>query len=108
VGWERRAAARVVECGLFARRAFTAGNAVVGLQNIAMYALLFQLPIFFEQVRGIRSGTSGRSISGMMVAPVALPPVGGRLAERFGSRVIAFLGCLVSLTGVFLLVKVSM
>lgn len=107
VVWERRAVAPVVDLRLFGRRGFAAGNAVVGLQNLAMYALLFQLPIFFEQVRGIHSGTTGRAIIGMMIAMVVLAPVGGRLAERFGARPIAFAGCLVSLAGVFLLADFS-
>jgi MFS family permease len=74
--------------------AFAAGNAVVGLQNLAMYALLFQLPIFFEQVRGIHSGTTGRSLIGMMIAMAVCAPLGGRLAERLGARLVALVGCL--------------
>lgn len=103
VVWERRVPSPVLDLRMFGRRAFAAGNAVVGLQNLAMYALLFQLPIFFEQVRGVRSGTTGRSLTGMMIAMVVFAPVGGRLTERFGPRRIAFAGCLVSLAGVLLL-----
>jgi len=107
VGWERRAAAPIMDLRLFAHRPFAAGNAVVGLQNLAMYALLFQLPIFFEQVRGIHSGTTGRALIGMMVAMVVFAPVGGRLAERFGARTIAVLGSIVSLAGALLLANFS-
>lgn len=107
VAWERRAPEPVMDLRLFARRAFAAGNAVIGLQNLAMYALLFQLPIFFEQVRGIHSGTVGRVVIGMMLAMVAFAPLGGRLAERFGARRMAVLGCLTSLAGVFLLADVA-
>ena len=107
VAWERRAVAPVVDLRMFARRAFAAGNAVVGLQNLAMYALLFQLPIFFEQVRGIHSGKTGRALIGMMIAMVVFAPLGGRLAERFGARLIALLGCLVSLAGLFVIADFS-
>lgn len=107
VAWERRTAAPVMELGLFTRRAFAAGSAVVGLQNLAMYALLFQLPIFFEHVRGVPSGTTGRTLIAMMVAMVVCAPMGGRLAERFGARRIALLGCLVSIAGVLALVEVA-
>ncbi len=107
IAWEWRAVAPVMELRMFARRAFAAGNAVVGLQNLAMYALLFQLPIFFEQARGIHSGSTGRVLIGMMVAMVVFAPVGGRLAERFGARPIAFLGCLVSLGGLFAIADFS-
>jgi MFS family permease len=107
VAWELRAASPVVDLRMFARREFAAGNAVVGLQNLAMYALLFQLPIFFEQVRGIPSGNTGRSLIGMMLAMVVFAPLGGRLAERFGTRRIAFLGCLVSLAGLLAIADFS-
>jgi MFS family permease len=105
--WERGAAAPVLDLRLFLNREFAAGSAVVGLQNLAMYALLFQVPIFFEQVRGLHAGTIGRVVIGMMAAMVACAPLGGRLAERFGARVIAVLGCLVSLAGVLLLADFS-
>ena len=107
VVWERRVVAPVVDLRMFARREFAAGNAVVGFQNLAMYALLFQLPIFFEQVRGIRSGATGRALIGMMIAMVVFAPLGGRLAERFGARLIAFLGCLVSLAGLLVIADFS-
>jgi MFS family permease len=103
VVWERRAAEPIMELRMFTRREFVAGCSVVGLQNLAMYALLFQLPIFFVQLRHIPAGTIGRSIIGMMIAMVVMSPIGGRLAERFGARPIALLGCVVSITGVWTL-----
>ena len=70
VFWEQRVAEPVLDLGMFRKRSFAAASAVIGLQNLAMYALLFQLPIFFEQVRGTEAGTTGRSIIGMMIAMV--------------------------------------
>ena len=101
--WEQRAVEPVMNLGLFRIRSFTAANLVIGLQNLAMYALLFQLPIFFEQVRGLPAGVTGRSIIGMMLAMVVFAPVGGRLAERIGTRFTVFAGTLSSLAGVLLL-----
>ncbi len=103
VAWERHAVEPVLDLRLFLNRRFSAANAVIGLQNLAMYALLFQLPVFFEQVRGVKPGVTGRSIIAMMIAMVVFAPVGGRLSERIGARVTVFSGCLLSLAGVFLL-----
>jgi MFS family permease len=103
VWWERRVAAPVVDLRLFTRRAFVGGSVVVGLQNLAMYALLVQVPLFFEQVRGLPAGAIGRALLAMMVPMVVLAPVSGRLAERFGVRRMAVLGCAVSLAGVLAL-----
>jgi MFS family permease len=103
VVWEQRAFAPVLDLRLYLDRSFAAGNAVVGLQNLAMYALLFQLPIFFEQVRGVEPGVTGRTIIGMMVAMVACAPIGGLLSERIGARTTAFAGSLTSLAGLSLI-----
>ena len=102
VWWERRVAEPVLDLGLFLRRTFAASSAVIGLQNLAMYALLFQLPIFFEQVRDVEAGITGRTIIGMMIAMVVFSPLGGRVSESVGIRTTAFVGTLTSLAGLYL------
>jgi predicted MFS family arabinose efflux permease len=101
VVWERRVAHPVLDLQLYTRPTFAAGNAVIALQNLAMYALLFQLPIFFEQVRGVEAGLTGRTIIGMMIAMVVCAPIGGRLSERLGAKVTVFVGSLVCLSGIY-------
>ena len=103
VWWERRVAEPVLDLGLFMQPTFAASSAVVGLQNLAMYALLFQLPIFFEQVRNVEAGITGRTIIGMMIAMVVFSPLGGRVSESVGVRTTAFVGTLTSLAGLYLL-----
>jgi MFS family permease len=103
VFWERRVAQPVLDLALFRERTFTAASMVTGLQNLAMYSLLFQLPIFFEQVRSVEPGTIGRTIIAMMVAMIICSPIGGRVSERAGARATALAGTLTSLLGVFLL-----
>ena len=102
VWWERRVAEPVLDLGLFLRPTFAASSAVIGLQNLAMYALLFQLPIFFEQVREVEAGITGRTIIGMMIAMVVFSPLGGRVSESVGIRTTAFVGTLTSLAGLYL------
>lgn len=102
VWWERRVEDPVLDLGLFLRPTFAASSAVIGLQNLAMYALLFQLPIFFEQVRDVEAGITGRTIIGMMIAMVVFSPVGGRVSESVGIRATVFVGTLTSLAGMYL------
>ncbi len=99
VWWERRVAEPVLDLRLFRRPAFAAKNAVIGLQNLAMYALLFQLPIFFEQVRNVEAGGTGRTIIAMMIAMVVCAPLGGWVSEWVGARTTALVGTLTSLAG---------
>ena len=103
VWWERRVEEPVLDLRLFLQPTFAASSAVIGLQNLAMYALLFQLPIFFEQVRGVEAGTTGRIIVGMMIEMVVFSPLGGRVSESVGIRTTAFVGTLTSLGGLYLL-----
>src|SRR5262249_24984681 len=46
--WERRAASPVIDFSLLKRGAFLGGTLIIALQNMAMYPLLFQLPVFFD------------------------------------------------------------
>lgn len=99
--WERRVEEPVLDLALFRQPTFSAASAVIGLQNLAMYSLLFQLPIFFEQVRGVEPGITGRTIIAMMIAMVVFSPIGGRVSEAIGARLTAFAGTLISLAGVY-------
>jgi len=103
VRWERRVAQPVLDLALFRKRTFAAASMVTGLQNLAMYSLLFQLPIFFEQVRSVEPGTIGRTIIAMMIAMIICSPLGGRVSERAGARATALAGTLTSLLGVYVL-----
>ena len=102
VWWEQRVEEPVLDLRLFLQPTFAASSAVIGLQNLAMYALLFQLPIFFEQVRTTEAGITGRTIIGMMIAMVIFSPLGGRVSESVGIRTTAFVGTLTSLAGLYL------
>lgn len=96
---ELRAAHPVLDPRLFRNRGFAAGSAVIGIQNFAMYGLLFQLPQFFEKVRGAPPKSVGHVLFYMMIAMFSMSFVGGRLTDRFGSRNAALLGSGVVLAG---------
>ncbi len=100
--WGRHVRDPVLDLALFRSRPFAAASAIIGLQNLAMYALLFQLPLFFEQVRDVPAGTSGRVVVAMMLAMVAFSPLGGRVAERIGPRLTVIAGSSLTLYGVYL------
>lgn len=102
VRWERTVEEPVLDLRLFRERTFSSASLVIGLQNLAMYSLLFQLPIFFEQVRGVEPGIVGRSIIAMMLAMVVCSPLGGRISEIAGARATAFGGTVTSILGVYL------
>ena len=97
--WERRAANPVIDPSLFRIRAFAAGVSVVGLQNLAMYALLFELPLVLSRAFGGDARTSGRTLLALTLAMVAGSLSGSRLVARLGSRGASLVGGAVALLG---------
>jgi MFS family permease len=97
--WERRAADPVIDPSLFRTRAFAAGVSVIGLQNLAMYALLFELPIVLSRAFAADAKTSGRTLLALTAAMVAGSMSSGRIVGRFGERRSAIAGSSLALAG---------
>jgi MFS family permease len=98
---ERRTDSPVVDFALLKRRAFFAGASIIALQNMAMYPLLFQLPVFFDRVRNLGARPMGQALLALTLAMVVSSLGGGRLAERLGARAQTLLGSLVALAGLY-------
>jgi predicted MFS family arabinose efflux permease len=98
---ERRAASPVVDFALLKRRPFFGGASIIALQNMAMYPLLFQLPVFFDRVRGLGARPMGQALLALTLAMMVSSVGGGRLAERLGARAQTLLGSLVALAGLY-------
>jgi MFS family permease len=93
----------VLDPDLFLVRAFAAGAVVVALHNLAMYALVFQLPLLLGGLLGSSSAEVGRVLLGMLISMVLCAPLGGRVSERFGARAVAVAGTTLALGGILLL-----
>lgn len=100
---ERHAADPVVAFGIFRARAFTAGTLLICLQNLVMYALLFELPLVLEALFDLGARETGQLLICLMVAMVLMSLVAGRLTERLGPRNLAVSGSLACLTGMAIL-----
>jgi MFS family permease len=84
VRMQRRSAQPLVDPALFSNRAFAAGCAIVGLQNLAMYALLFQLPYLLDLLYQAGPEESGHYMTAFMVSMMGASLAGGRVAEKAG------------------------
>jgi MFS family permease len=98
---ERKAASPVVDFSLFTRRTYVGAGAIIALQNMAMYPLLFQLPVFFDRVRHLGARSMGQALLALTVAMMAGSVVGGRLTESIGARVQTLVGSLLALAGLW-------
>lgn len=100
---ELRVSDPVLDVRLFNRRAFAAGSAIVGLQNLAMYSMLFLLPFFLA-----RGGTSPSATGAVLllftISMVLASPVGGRLSDAIGARSVAVAGAVLATLGAALFV----
>ena len=101
--WERRAENPVIDPALFRVRAFAAGVSVIGLQNLAMYALLFEIPQVLAKAFKADSATSGRALLWLTLAMVTGSLGGGRIANRFGARRCALVGASLAVAGMSVL-----
>jgi EmrB/QacA subfamily drug resistance transporter len=101
--WERRPADPVLSFALFRSLPFSAGTALIGLQNLVMYALLFELPLVLEKLFHLDARQVGQLLIYLMAAMVVTSLVAGRLTDRVGPRPLAVTGSLGCLAGVLLL-----
>ena len=89
----------VLNLALFRARGFTPAVTTVLLSNLTMYTLLLSLPVFL-----IGWGNWDDEHVGLLLAGLSLPmfffsPLGGRLSDRSGRRLPAFLGTILIALG---------
>jgi MFS family permease len=101
--WERRTQDPVVDLALFRSAPFAAGSLVICLQNLVMYALLFELPLVLSELFTLDAQAVGRLLTFLTVAMVATSLVAGRLTDRIGPRPVAVCGALLCLAGLAVL-----
>ena len=101
--WEKFTLNPLIDMQLFRRRPFVISGAIYGLQNLSMYALLFQLPFLLQEWYLLDAGKIGQILLMMMIFMVFLSPVGGRMGEHFGARITILSGLCASVTGLIML-----
>ncbi|HKG95797.1 MAG TPA: MFS transporter [Gemmatimonadaceae bacterium] len=89
---ERRAPNPVVDLGLFRDRAFVSALASTLLGTLALFAVSFLLPFYFEELRGFSTAHSGWRLTPLPLAIAVVAPTAGAVADRLNSRWLAPLG----------------
>jgi DHA2 family multidrug resistance protein-like MFS transporter len=79
VAWERRVRARrgqpLVDLSLFSSAGFTWGTLLTTLVNFALFGILFAMPLYFQDIRGLDALGSGLRL---------LPMIGGMVVGMIG------------------------
>ena len=92
-GWaflvlERRISHPMVDLTLFRSRAFSGGVGSAVMAYMSLFAVMFTLPFYLLQVRGLAPATAGLILTATPVAMALLSPFAGRMSDRWGSRVL--------------------
>lgn len=103
VFWERRIPEPVLDFRLFARSRFAAGSFISATQNLAMYALIFQMPFIFRDLSDLPQTSVGFAMLALTAGMVIFAPLGGRVSRIIGPRLTVVIGGLMSMVGVALL-----
>ena len=99
IWWQGRTPQPLINLKLFSDRSFSAGCAIVALQNLGMYALLFQLPYLLKLLYQFGPEQSGHYMTIFMVSMMVASLLGGRLAEIIGVRMTCMAGSLIAMAG---------
>jgi nitrate/nitrite transporter NarK len=91
--------APVIELGLFRARSFAVANAGMFAFSTAFYALLLCNVLFLTGAWGYSILEAGFAVTPGPIMAALTAPVGGRLADRFGQRLVALPGALLFATG---------
>lgn len=83
---ERRTPGGLVPFALFRSRPFSASLVIAGLMTFGMYALLFLIPLYYQNVRGDGPLMAGVRLLPLSVAFVVVSQLSGRIVPRANSR----------------------
>ena len=92
VAWELRAPAAMLPMRFFSSRAFLTTNVVALLMYAALFGSLFLITQLLQTGLGATPLEAGLQMLPMVVMPMLLTPVGGVLADRWGSRPLMVVG----------------
>jgi DHA2 family methylenomycin A resistance protein-like MFS transporter len=92
IWWEQRTPEPMLPLRLFANRTFSAASAIGFAMNLAFYGIVFLLSLFLQNQRGYSALETGLMFLPMTATIAVANLLGGRLTNRFGSRLPMALG----------------
>jgi EmrB/QacA subfamily drug resistance transporter len=92
---ERRARWPMLDLSLFARPVFSGAVASAVLNYVALYGVLFLMPFYLINGRGLTPAQAGLLLTAQPVVMALVAPVSGTFSDRIGSRLPATLGMLI-------------
>jgi EmrB/QacA subfamily drug resistance transporter len=98
---ERRQKHPTLDLSLFKIRLFAAGNLTGFLNSMAFNCGPFLRSLYLQLVLGYSAFKAGLLLIPMEIVVLALSPISGRLADRYGSRVLSSMGLALNASALF-------
>src|SRR5574337_1014168 len=105
---ERRAPAPMLDLSLFRNRLFSAATASAVLNYICVYSILFLMPFYLIQGRGLSPAQAGLLLTAQPLVMAVAAPLSGTLSDRLGSRLLSTLGMAILAVGLFQLSRLGL
>jgi EmrB/QacA subfamily drug resistance transporter len=100
---EREARAPMLDLRLFHSRVFNASALSPILNYICVYSVLFLMPFYLIQGRGLGAAQAGLILTAQPLVMALMAPVAGTLSDRLGSQIPTTAGMLILAVGLYLL-----
>jgi EmrB/QacA subfamily drug resistance transporter len=104
---EQRARHPIVDLALFRQPVLASSLGSLTLAMLALFAVSFVLPFYFEELRGFSVARSGLLLTPLPLTIAVVAPFSGALADRFGSRWLAAGGLALASVGLLLLMRLD-
>jgi EmrB/QacA subfamily drug resistance transporter len=104
---EKRVRWPMLDLSLFRNRTFSAATISAVCNYIGMYVVLFLLPFYLIQGRGLNSAQAGLLLTAQPVVMAVIAPFSGTLSDRIGARLPATLGMVIMAVGLGLLSRLQ-
>jgi EmrB/QacA subfamily drug resistance transporter len=97
----------LLELRVFGSSDFTRGVITSWLAMIAVFGTFLLVPMYLQMVKGFNPLESGQMVIPQVVMSGIMMPIGGRLFDKIGVRLVAFIGLALASAGLFLLSHLS-
>src|SRR5262249_28589911 len=104
---ERRTPAPLLDLRLLRSRVFGFSLVSFVLATVALFAVGFLLPFYFEELRGVDAERSGLLLPPISLALAIVAPLSGLYADRVGSRWLSPIGLAMACAGLWLLSRLT-
>jgi len=100
---ERTVPAPMLDLSLFRQRTFSASAGSALLNYVCVYTMLFLLPFYLLQARGLTTAQAGVLLTAQPVAMAVVAALSGGVSDRIGTRLPSMLGMGLLAVGLWLL-----